>query len=307
MTFGPCHAATSAGGDGARRFHQKRAYAYAGVTVFFWSTAATAFKLTLQSLNPAQLLLLASVFSTTSLAMLLLISGRLGMAIRSLRRFWKRSLLLGVLNPLIYYLVLFESYNRLPAQVAQPLNYTWALTLSYLSVPLLGQRLGRRDFWAGLVAYCGVLVICTRGQLQKGAWLDPIGIVLALGSTVIWALYWIYNTRDERDPSVALFQNFAVSLPLAAVVCLAWTGFSPVIRQGMLGAVYIGVFEMGVTYVLWLKALRYSENAAKVSNLIFMAPFLSLVFIHFIVGEPLFPSTFLGLGLIVGGLMIQRR
>jgi len=43
-------------------------------------------------------------------------------------------------------------------------------------------------------------------------------------------------------------------------------------------------------------ALQYAENTAKVSNLIFIAPFCSLVLIHFA----------LGLLFIVAGLLYQQ-
>jgi drug/metabolite transporter (DMT)-like permease len=63
---------------------------------------------------------------------------------------------------------------------------------------------------------------------------------------------------------------------------------------------------MGITFVLWLSALKLSENTAKVGNLIFISPFISLVFIHYLVGEDILPSTFIGLVLIVAGLLIQQ-
>lgn len=75
---------------------------------------------------------------------------------------------------------------------------------------------------------------------------------------------------------------------------------------GLVGAAYVGVFEMGITFVLWISALKLSENTAKVGNLIFLSPFLSLVFIHFLVGEDILPSTFIGLVFIVMGLFIQQ-
>ena len=82
--------------------------------------------------------------------------GRLGRAFPRAWREWAKSVGLGLLNPLLYYAVLFKAYDLLPAQVAQPLNYTWALTLGLLSVPLLGQRFRPRLLVAGLVAYAGV-------------------------------------------------------------------------------------------------------------------------------------------------------
>ena len=76
--------------------------------------------------------------------------------------------------------------------------------------------------------------------------------------------------------------------------------------RALAGATYVGFFEMGISFVLWLAALRNSENTAKVGNMIFLSPFLSLILIHFIVGETIARSTYLGLVLIMGGLALQR-
>jgi drug/metabolite transporter (DMT)-like permease len=75
---------------------------------------------------------------------------------------------------------------------------------------------------------------------------------------------------------------------------------------GLLGAVYIGFFEMGITFVVWLKALRLSETTAQVSNLIYLVPFLSLIVIYFTIGETILPSTIIGLVFIVSGVLLQR-
>lgn len=49
-------------------------------------------------------------------------------------------ILLGAINPLAYYLVLFKSYDLLPASQAQPLNYSWAITLTLMAAVFLGQK-----------------------------------------------------------------------------------------------------------------------------------------------------------------------
>jgi drug/metabolite transporter (DMT)-like permease len=105
---------------------------------------------------------------------------------------------------------------------------------------------------------------------------------------------------------VGLFQNFLFGLFFVLVYCLLFHRLRLPSLPGLLGAVYVGFFEMGITYVLWLWALRLSENTAKVGNLIFLSPFLSLVFIHFLVGETIYLSTYAGLVLIMAGLVIQR-
>jgi len=77
--------------------------------------------------------------------------------------------------------------------------------------------------------------------------------------------------------------------------------------KGLLGAVYIGLFEMGITFVAWSKALVLSKTTAKVSNFIYLVPFLSLIVIHFTVGEKILFSTIIGLVFIVAGIIIQQR
>lgn len=285
---------------------QKKAYLYAMATVLLWSTVASAFKITLRYLDPLQLLFYASLASTGALALTVVIQGKGSLIFSYSRRQYLKSLLLGLLNPSLYYAILFKAYDLLPAQEAQPLNYTWAITLSLLSIPLLRQRIKPQEILAGLTCYSGVLVISTRGNVLDFRLSDPLGVTLALASTIVWALYWIYNTRDERDAVVGLFLNFTFALPFVFILCLLFSDIRVADLNGLLGAAYVGVVEMGIAFVFWLVALRLSETTARVANLIFISPFVSLVFIHFLVGEAILPSTPIGLVLIVGGLLIQR-
>ena len=285
---------------------QKKAYLFGMAAVLLWSTVATAFKLSLRYIDHVQLVLYASLTSILVLTSILLVQGRLGLLFSYSWKQYRESIFLGFLNPFLYYLVLLKAYDLLPAQEAQPLNYTWAIALALLSIPLLKQRLSAGDVIGALVSYSGVVVISTRGDLLGFEFSNPQGVLLALGSTIIWALYWIFNTKDTRDPVAGLLLNFLFGFPFVLAAGLLFSDLGRPHIYGLAGAAYIGFFEMGITFVLWLSALRHSENTAKVGNLIFMAPFLSLVFIHFLVGEDILASTFIGLGLIVAGLLIQR-
>ncbi len=285
---------------------QKKATLYGLATVAMWSTVASAFKLSLAHLDPLQLLFYASLASCLVLAGVLAGRGRLGLLRAMDRRQWGRSVLLGALNPFLYYVILFQAYALLPAQEAQPLNYTWAITLTLLAVPLLGQRLTARDGIAILVSYSGVVVISTHGDVTGLHFASPLGVALALVSTVVWALYWILGAKDDRDPVAGLLANFLCSLPLTFTATLVFSDPFPATLPGIAGAAYVGVFEMGLAFVTWLTALKLAANAAKVANLIFLSPFLSLVLIHVFVGERILPSTVVGLVLILAGLGVQR-
>ncbi len=286
---------------------QGKAYVFGLAAVLLWSTVASAFKLTLRYVDPVQFLFYSSLFSTVVLAAILAWRHELRLVLAGTRREYTRSMLLGALNPALYYFVLFKAYDLLPAQEAQPLNYTWGLALPILSIPLLGQRMSRWDTAALVLGYAGVVVISTHGDVATLRLSNPLGVALALGSAFIWAFYWIFHAKDSREPVVCLFLSFAFGLPLTFLLCLLLSSLHIHSIRGLLGTAYTGCFEMSITFVLWLLALRSSESTAKTSMLIFVSPFISLVLIHFIVGEEIVPSTIAGLLPIVAGLSIQRR
>ena len=213
---------------------------------------------------------------------------------------------MGFLNPFLYYVILFKAYSLLPAQEAQPLNWTWPIMLVLLSIVILKQPIRWASVLAILISFSGVLVISTRGDVLGFRFTNLPGALLALGSSVIWALFWIYNVKDRRDEIVKLFLNFAFGslFTLAAVLFFGEIRVPP--AAGILGVIWVGLFEMGITFVTWLKALQLSRTTAQVSNLVYASPFLSLFLIHFIVGEEIFPSTVVGLVLIVAGVVIQQ-
>jgi drug/metabolite transporter (DMT)-like permease len=285
---------------------QRKAYTAGLAAVLAWSTVATAFKISLRHLTPAQLLLVSSIVSLAVLLIILAVQGRIAALGASCAAHWRRSLLFGAINPFVYYLVLFQAYALLPAQEAQAINYTWALTLTLMSVPVLGHALRPQDAVAALICYLGVLVIATHGDVFGLHFASMTGVGLALLSTLLWAGYWLLNTRDKRDPIIGLTLNFAFSLPLTLLWCL-WRGeLASIDGAGLAGAAWVGVFEMGLTFVLWLTALKLTARTASIANLIFLSPLVSLLLIHFIVGEPILPSTGGGLLLILLGLAIQK-
>jgi len=274
--------------------------------VLCWSTVATAFKLSLQYINPEQLVLIASFTAWAFLIFLLLFQGRLLELFRQNRQAYWRSLIFGLINPTLYYFILFYAYDLLPAQEAQAINYSWAIVMTLLAVPLLGQRISKADVFAAAMCYLGVLVIATRGDVFSLQFDSLTGVVLALISTLIWSLYWIFNRRDPREPIVGLCLNFSFAIPIIAVYCW-WRGDLQLVAwQGLAGGAYVGLVEMGLGFVLWLYAMKYTESTARIANLIFIAPFISLILISQILGEAILPSTLVALVLIIGGLLVQQ-
>ncbi|MGI2800284.1 DMT family transporter [Photobacterium damselae] len=286
--------------------NERKALLYGLSAVLLWSTVATAFKITLNYFSPVQMLVVASAVSAIALTGISFYQGTLSQLKRTLLlRPWYY-LALGLINPLAYYLVLFKAYELLPASQAQPLNYSWAITLTLMAALFLGQKIRRQDWIACLFGYLGVIVIATKGDITALQFDSPTGVALALLSTLLWALYWIINTKNSADPVLGVLLGFLLSLPFSLGLSFAIDTWHSVPWQGWLAVSYVGLFEMGITFVLWLTALKLTTNTAKISNLIFISPFISLLLLATIIGETIAPSTIIGLGLIIVGLMIQQ-
>jgi drug/metabolite transporter (DMT)-like permease len=288
--------------------NQKTAVSLALLAVLLWSTVATAFKLALQEFTPFQLIFVASAVSLVFFTSAVLFTGKwrnfCAVSVRQLGA----SAIQGFLNPFFYYLILFKAYALNPAQVTQALNMVWPVTLALLSVPLLGQKLS----WKNLVAICcsfaGVVFIASQGSRDGFARTNTTGALLALGSSIVWSLYWIFSARDKRDRMVVLAWNFIFGLLFLLVYSFFESGAFqfPLAGRAFWAAIYVGLFELGITYVIWIYALHKSENNAVTGNFIFLFPFISLVFIHFILHETIYVTTFIGLSFILLGILIQQ-
>lgn len=285
---------------------QTKAYLYALSVVLIWSTVASAFKISLRYLDFLHLLFFASFVSLVILSVVIVIQHKTGLLRECSQRDYLNSLMLGLLNPFLYYIVLFRAYSLLPAQQAVSLNYTWAIQLVLLSIPLLKQKVGLKSILAIILSYVGAIIIATQGNLVALHFANPLGTVLALGSAIIWALFWIYNIRDKRDEVIKLFLNFLFGFIFICIYVILSGRLTVPKTSGIIGAVYVGIFEMGITFILWLKALKLSRTTAQVSNLIYLTPFLSLIVISIIVGEEILPSTIVGLVFVVAGIILQQ-
>jgi len=285
---------------------QSKAYMFALLTVLFWSTVASAFKIALRELNFIQLLFIANLTSLLVFLVILAWQKKLSLLLPLKFNDLALSALQGLLNPFGYYLILFKAYSMLPAQIAQPANFIWPVVLMLLSVPLLKQPLRPASIVALLISFSGVFVLATEGKLSTLRIAEPAGLSLAVATSVIWAVYWIVNLRDGRDDLVKLFLSFMFSMVYMLILSSA-TGNIPVLfSESSLPAIYVGLFETGISFVFWLKALQLSESTGKVANLIYLTPFLSLLVIHFVLHEHLLYTSVIGLCLIMAGIVVSR-
>jgi len=275
---------------------QKKAYIYALIAVLCWSTIGSAFKITLGCVDVANIVLIASFVAVIVVFSILVFQKKVYLLGKSTGLDLLKSAGMGFLNPFLFYVVVIKAYDLLLAQEAVVLNYVWPISLVLLSIPILKQKIGLKSIIAILISFAGVVIIALKGDFTQVIFTNITGVLLALGSTVIWALFWIFNVKDQREVVPKMFLNFVFGFVYILLFVLFFGEFDFSSKNGILGSVYIGIFEMGITYVIWLKALKLSTTTAKVSNLIFLSPFISLIIVSMAVGEQIMVYTIIGLG-----------
>lgn len=277
---------------------------YAGLVLLLWSTVASAFKIALCYWSPFELLFLASSVSLIALTVLMAARKQFSELKALPGRTRLQLVLAGLLNPLIYYLILFKAYDLLPAQYAQAVNFTWPLVLSLAAMLLRQEKFHYLRILALCISFGGALILVLGGNRLPGG-ISLCGVLLAFTSTVFWVFYWMITKTVKSTPLISLWIPFAAATAILGILAVFLFRPDAVSFPGIASAAYVGLFEMSITFFLWLNALRRCTSTALVSNFIYAVPFLSLFFIRFVLDEAIQPATVIGLLLILAGIILQ--
>lgn len=283
-----------------------KALLYTAIAVASWSTVASAFKIGLRHYGSFELILVSAVTAMLVFAGVITFQKKWPLLRRLTLREAGSYAFTGLLNPALYYLILFRSYDLLPAQVAQPINYFWPILLALLLAVIEKTPIAPFKFVGMVLSFGGVALISLGTEGLAGVELSKPGILLAFFSAFLWASFWIVNRRNRKvDGVVGLFLSFlsgSVYLSLAALVVPVYLGSLP----GLLSAVYVGLFEMAVPFIFFGLALQKTANPALTNQLCYLSPFASLFLIHAVLGETIYFTTYGGLLLIVSGILLNE-
>lgn len=285
----------------------RQAILYACIAVLSWSTVATAFKKSLEHITHFELVLVSCVTSLLIFTILMSIQKKWHLIKGLSLKEWGYFALLGLLNPVAYYLVLFKAYDLLPAQVAQPINYAWPIVLVVLLAFVTKQRIPGKKYIGMAISLAGVATISLGGGLAMENGLSVSGLLLAALSAFLWASYWVVNNKNKErfDASLAFFMTFFFGSLYMGVASL-FVGVDLNTVPGLLWGSYVGAFEMGIPFICFGLAMRKTDNPTLINQLTYLSPFMSLFIISIVLGEKIVPTTMIGLALIVFGIIFNE-
>ena len=283
-----------------------KSYIYVLTAVASWSTVASAFKIGLRHYSYYELLLVAALTALLVFAIVVTFQKKWYLLKKISRKEWYLFALTGLLNPAGYYLILFKAYELLPAQIAQSINYSWAIVLTLLLAIFMRQRIPALKYLGMTISLGGVALISIGSTSFAGVELSVIGLILAFMSSFLWASFWILNKKSEHiDNVLALFVSFLFG-SLFLLFGLFFVDVQLVSLKGLLSGMYAGLFEMAIPFIFFGLALKKTDNPALINQLCYLSPFISLFIIQSVLGEQIYFTTFLGLLLIVGGILFNE-
>ncbi|GBG56813.1 hypothetical protein SPFL3102_02461 [Sporomusaceae bacterium FL31] len=177
------------------------------------------------------------------------------------------------------------------------LQYTAPIYVALLGSWLLGEKTTRRD-WLTIGTVLAGMVFFFIDKIAGGAML---GNLLAIASGVSFALC-IVCLRMQKDGSPygsILWGNimtFIISIPFFGGLSLTASNIS--------GIILLGVFQLGLAYVLYSYAIRH-VNALQATIVTTIEPLLNPIWVFFLLGE--LPGQFAILGGVIVVLSISVR
>ena len=284
----------------------KKEYLYAGVSIFFWSTTATVAKLLLGTLNSMQIMAVSSLFAFAFLFFANLIKGSL----KKLREYKLSDYLwlfgLGMLGIFAYHLFLYIGIDKMDASQAFIINYLWPIMTVVFACIILKEKLTPRKAIAIVLSFVGVVAVTSNGNLLSIGHETLVGSVYCVIAAVAYGLFSVLDKKKGYDKSIAMMFYYFFTCAVSFVyVFLANDTFTLTLGETA-GMLWNGIFTTAIAYTSWAMALDGGDTA-KISNLAYITPFLSLVWTTFILKEEFKPWSVVGLVIIVLGIFIQLK
>lgn len=277
---------------------------YGLVSVLAWATMAAATKTLVASLPNMEVLAVSAGMAFVFLLALNGVTGRL----KKIKEYRPRQLAamagLGFLGVFLQSALYYYGLGRLTSQEACILNYLWPIMLVVFSCILLKEKLTPVKAAAMLCSFAGIVVLSAGGGGARGG-NAAAGMVCCVVGAACYGLFSVLNKKADYDQNICMMVMWLTVSVLAAVLGFFTETWVPIRPAQLPGLLWLGVVIDAVTYLLWALALKEAKDTAKIANMAFLTPFLSLVISAVFLKETLRPQAFLALVLIVGGILLQ--
>ena len=223
--------------------------------------------------------------------------------------FWL-SLVQGTCNFAISYGVVYWVEQVLPSALTSILWGIFPLMMAGCAhVGLPGERLRPIHFVGFALGFVGLVLLCATDVRALGPEAVTASLVLLISPAVVAVATTLIKRYGENVSSLLLNRNGLIvgasQLTLLAVLTerdetLSWSG------HALFCVGYLAIAGTVVTFSIYFWLLRHAP-AYKLSVIPYVTPAVAVVFGWALADEPMGPTTFIGMGLILSGVLFVTR
>ena len=283
----------------------KRNYIMAGIAIFCWSTLPPMTKVLLVDLSNMEVLFISSAIAF----LFLLLFNCKQKNIQLLTEYTYKDVLiqigLGFIGMFLYSALYYFSLTELSSQDACIINYLWPIMVIVFSAPILNEKVTGKKAVAIVLSFLGLIIIITKGHFTSLEMGNVKGIIACVAAAVCYGLFNVLNKKADYEQAVGMMIYFGVTA-VAAGICFVYQGnYQPVTAIQIGGLLWLGIFIDAIAFLLWALALKDCDTA-KISNLAYLTPFLTIVFSAALFNEKIHIYSVMGLLFIIAGIVVQN-
>lgn len=280
------------------------AYFYVSIVILLWASFPAVIKILLTNLDNFQVLFFLTLIATISLFLITLFQKKIKMISKYKPKDYLNFAYMGLIGVFLYHLFFFGSLMFLSTQEALIVNYLWPIMLVVFSSSLLKEEFTAKKIISTALSFLGVYVVISKGNFSSLTFLNPLGILLAFLGAVCYGLFSALGKKYDYDKTLSMFFYYLFSLFFITLVTPLFSAFTYPTLKELIGLLWLGVAASGIGFVLWFLALKHGETST-ISNIIYLTPFVALVYIYFLLGEKILFSSIIGLLIIISSVFLQ--
>lgn len=215
---------------------------------------------------------------------------------------------MGLLNNLLPFSLLFSAQTLIPSGLASILNATTPIfSILVAHVLLADERMATNKAIGILFGFLGVVVLLGRDVLN-GASIATLGMLACLGAALSYGFAGVYGRRFKAmnlsATQVALGQLVATTImmvPIASAVDRPWGLAAPGLPV-VASVLALATLSTALAYVIFFRILA-SAGAVNVALVTLLVPVSAILLGTVVLGEDMAPRHYVGMGLIALGLL----
>jgi drug/metabolite transporter (DMT)-like permease len=244
--------------------------------VVVWGASFIATKIALEELAPLSIILLRLIIASILLAVLAIYSNK------SFVLSWKN-------HSNIFILALIAAFHLwiqvTGMQYTTAANTGWIIGTAPIFMAIVGfvvfkESLSPIRIFGILLAFFGLLMLISKGDLSSIDFLSNKGDFLILASAFTWSIYSAVNKKISLSYSplltvLFLFVMMAIIISPFSINTASIRSVISLSTKGWFTILFLGIFCSGIAYVLWAQALKEMDSVT-VGAFLYFEPFVTV-------------------------------